>query len=171
MSTQLISERVLARSRTARARLVAVLGPLTMLGGVAWSFLQPYRLTVLHPHGQGFWWLLVEPPILVALVGVLFHLLVAPGLVSDVEEAEIMGLFQRMSVVADDFDKERNEDKAVNLAKSIRKLRVRILSKVTTMPTELSEKLPPSQAGILMKELRRQIAEAAGEDEDGGSDD
>ena len=65
MSTQLISERALARSRTARMRLVAALGPLTMLGGVAWGFLQPYRLTVLHPHGQGFWWLLVEPPLLV----------------------------------------------------------------------------------------------------------
>ena len=29
------------------------------------AFCQPYRLTVLHPHGQGFWWLLVEPPLLV----------------------------------------------------------------------------------------------------------
>ena len=86
MSTQLISERALARSRTLRARLVGALGPLTMLGGVAWAFLQPYRLTVLHPHGQGFWWLFVEPPLLVIAVGLFFHFVVVPGLLEDLEE-------------------------------------------------------------------------------------
>ncbi len=86
MSTQLISERALARSRSARARLVAVLGPATMLGGVVWGFLQPYRLTVLHPHGQGFWWLLVEPPLLAVGVGIAFALLIAPGLIEDLED-------------------------------------------------------------------------------------
>ena len=88
MSTQLISERALARSRSARARLVAVLGPLTMLGGVAWAFLQPYRLTILHPHGEGFWWLFVQPPLLVIAVGVVFSLLIAPGLIEDLEAEE-----------------------------------------------------------------------------------
>jgi len=34
---------------------------------------------LLHPHGQGFWWLAVEPPLLVILVGIVFALLVAPG--------------------------------------------------------------------------------------------
>ena len=86
MSTQLISEQALARSRTTRARLVAALGPATMLGGVAWGFLQPYRLTVLHPHGQGLWWLLVEPPLLVVGVGIVFALFVAPGLIEDLRE-------------------------------------------------------------------------------------
>ena len=86
MSTQLISERALARSHSARARLVALLGPLTMLGGVAWGFLQPYRLTLLHPHGEGVWWLLVEPPLLVIGVGIVFALLIAPGLIEDLEE-------------------------------------------------------------------------------------
>ena len=85
MSTQLISEGALSRSRSARARLVGVLGPLTMLGGVAWGFLQPYRLTVLHPHGEAFWWLLVEPPLLVIAVGIAFALLIAPGLIEDLE--------------------------------------------------------------------------------------
>jgi len=88
MSTQLISEQALARSRTARMRLVAALGPLTMLGGVAWAFLQPYRLTILHPHGEGFWWLFVQPPLLVIAVGVVFSLLIAPGLIEDLEAEE-----------------------------------------------------------------------------------
>jgi hypothetical protein len=88
MSTQLIQERVAARSRTARARIIAALGPLTMLGGVAWAFLQPYRLTILHPHGEGFWWLFVQPPLLVIAVGVVFSLLIAPDLIEDLEAEE-----------------------------------------------------------------------------------
>jgi hypothetical protein len=89
MSTQLITERLGTRSRTAKARFVAALGPLTMLGGVAWAFLQPYRITLLDPHGQGFWWLLVQPPLLAVGAGIVFSLLVAPGLIEDLEaEAE-----------------------------------------------------------------------------------
>jgi hypothetical protein len=45
-------------------------------------------VTLLHPHGQGFWWLLVEPPLLVILAGVAFRLLVAPGVVADIEESQ-----------------------------------------------------------------------------------
>jgi hypothetical protein len=86
MSTQLIQEHVATRSRTARARIVTALGPLTMVAGVVWAFLQPYRLTILHPHGEGFWWLLVQPPLLVVGVGVVFALLIAPGLIEDLDE-------------------------------------------------------------------------------------
>jgi hypothetical protein len=86
MSTQLISERAAERTRSARARAVGLLGPLTMLGGVVWAFLQPYRLTLLHPHGEGFWWLLVEAPLLVVGAGIVFALFVAPGLIEDLRE-------------------------------------------------------------------------------------
>jgi hypothetical protein len=58
------------------------------VGGVVWAFLQPYRLTILHPHGEGVWWLLVQPPLLVVAVGVGFALLIAPGLIEDLEEEE-----------------------------------------------------------------------------------
>jgi len=88
MNTQLATERAAVRRRSNRARLIGALGPLTMLAGVGWAFLQPYRLTILHPHGEGFWWLLVEPPLLVIGVGVAFALLVAPGLVEDLEAQE-----------------------------------------------------------------------------------
>ena len=74
--------------RTARARLVAALGPTTSLAGIVWALAQPYRVTLLHPRGQGFWWLLVEPPLLVIAVGLAFALLVAPGLVADLQESE-----------------------------------------------------------------------------------
>jgi uncharacterized membrane protein len=66
-----------------RARLVLALGPATALGGVVWALVQPWRLTLLHPHGEGFWWLLSEPPLYVVLVGLLFRVLLAPGIVED----------------------------------------------------------------------------------------
>jgi hypothetical protein len=71
--------------RTLCARVVLALGPLTSLVGIGWAVAQPWRLTLLHPHGQGFWWLLSEPPLYVVLVGVLFRLVLAPGLADDVE--------------------------------------------------------------------------------------
>ena len=74
--------------RSARIRLVSGLGPATALAGLLWALAQPYRVTLLHPHGQGFWWLLVEPPLLVIAVGVAFALLVAPGLIADLDESE-----------------------------------------------------------------------------------
>jgi hypothetical protein len=77
-----------SRRRSLRAAAVNLIGPLTMLGGVAWAFLQPYRLTLLHPHDQGFWWLLSEPPLFVILVGLGFALFLAPALLEDLEEAE-----------------------------------------------------------------------------------
>jgi hypothetical protein len=73
--------------RSARALGVLALGPLTMLAGVAWAFLQPWRVTLLDPDGQGFWWLAVQPPLLVVSAGLVFAL-IAPAIVRDLEEAE-----------------------------------------------------------------------------------
>ncbi|HET8607406.1 MAG TPA: hypothetical protein VFL66_10315 [Gaiellaceae bacterium] len=87
MNTQIATESAPARSRrSVRARVVASLGPLTAAVGVAWGVLQPWRVTLLHPAGQGFWWLLAEPPLLVVAAGIAFALLVAPGLVADLED-------------------------------------------------------------------------------------
>jgi hypothetical protein len=87
MSTHTAIEHVATHARAEvaswRQRLLALLGPLTSLAGVGWAIVQPYRVTLLHPHGQGFWWLFVEPPLLVVLAGVLFHLFVARMLIQD----------------------------------------------------------------------------------------
>ena len=85
MSTQIAAARAETR-RTFRSGAVNLIGPATMLAGVTWAFLQPYRLTILHPRGQGFWWLFAEPPLYVILVGLAFSLLIAPGLIEDLEE-------------------------------------------------------------------------------------
>jgi hypothetical protein len=82
-------ERVARRSW--RVRTIGLLGPLTIAAGFGWALLQPYRVTLLHPHGQGFWWLFVEPPLYVVGVGLLFALVVAPGLLDDLEQAEREG--------------------------------------------------------------------------------
>ena len=74
------------RTRTWRATFVLALGPLTMLAGVAWALWQPYRLTFLHPHGEGFWWLVGgEAPVFVVLVGLVFWRVVARPLAKDLE--------------------------------------------------------------------------------------
>jgi len=73
---------------TTRARVMSALGPATALAGVVWALVQPYRITLLHPHGQGFWWLFIEPPLLVVAVGLFFHFVVMPGLLEDLEEEQ-----------------------------------------------------------------------------------
>jgi ABC-type polysaccharide/polyol phosphate export permease len=65
--------------------VVASIGPVIAAAGVIWAVIQPYRLTLLHPHGQGFWWLVVEPPLLVVLAGIVFTLVVARPLLADLE--------------------------------------------------------------------------------------
>lgn len=81
----------IAIRRSPRVLFVLSLGPACALSGVIWALLQPYRITLLHPYGQGFWWLVSEPPVYVVLVGLLFHWLVAPGVVEDIESAEREG--------------------------------------------------------------------------------
>jgi len=81
---------VLARASRRGLRVLAVeaLGPLTVLGGIVWAFAQPYRVTFFYPEGKGFWDWAVQPPLLVVLVGLLFALVVAPGIVDDLESGE-----------------------------------------------------------------------------------
>ncbi len=76
-----------ARS-TARVLAIEAIGPLTILGGIVWALAQPYRVVFFYPEGKDAWDWLVQPPLLVLLVGLLFSLVVAPGLVDDLERPE-----------------------------------------------------------------------------------
>jgi hypothetical protein len=81
-----LHERTIARPL--RARIVLALGPLAMIAGFAWALAQPYRITLLHPSGEGFWWLVGgESPLYVALAGLLFWRVVAVPLAKDVDAA------------------------------------------------------------------------------------
>jgi hypothetical protein len=86
-ATQTVASHARAGVTTRRLRLVLLIGPLTALSGVVWAIVQPGRVTLLHPHGESFWWLVIEPPLLVMIAGALFHLLVVRGLLEDLEEA------------------------------------------------------------------------------------
>ena len=86
MNAELVTELEAPLQRTARARIIAALGPVTALAGIVWAIAQPYRITLLHPRGETFWWLFVQPPLLVIAVGLFFHFVVLPGLLDDLEE-------------------------------------------------------------------------------------
>jgi len=86
VNAELVTELEAPVQRTARSRIVSALGPSAALAGVAWALVQPYRITLLHPRGEGFWWLFVQPPLLVIVVGLFFHFVVLPGLLEDLEE-------------------------------------------------------------------------------------
>ncbi len=73
------------RRRTRAAHVVSLLGPVTAAAGLIWAVVQPDRVTLLHPRGQGFWWLLIEPPLLVIVAGIVFTLVVARPLLADLE--------------------------------------------------------------------------------------
>ena len=73
------------RAQSLRVGAVSLLGPAVAAAGLIWAILQPYRVTLLHPRGQGFWWLVIEPPLLVVAAGIVFALVVARPLLADLE--------------------------------------------------------------------------------------
>lgn len=89
MNTQLATTELQSRMRrSARTAAVSAIGPLTAAAGIVWALVQPYRLTLLDPGGRGFWALAVQAPLLVILVGALFHFLLVPGLVRDLNGSQ-----------------------------------------------------------------------------------
>lgn len=74
--------------RTPRMVAIEALGPLTMLGGVVWAIVQPYRVALFHPAGKGLYDFLVEPPLLVVAVGLLFAAVIVPGIIDDLRSEE-----------------------------------------------------------------------------------
>jgi hypothetical protein len=91
MDAELVRQRARARVRARhswRHTAVSALGPLTALVGLIWALVQPYRVTLLDADKHGFWYLAVQPPLLVILVGIVFHFWVVPGLLADLEEVE-----------------------------------------------------------------------------------
>jgi hypothetical protein len=92
MDAELVRERAEAGTKQSRRHTaVTALGPLTALAGLTWALAQPYRVTLLDPDGHSFWYLAVQPPLLVMLAGAIFHFWVVPGLLADLEEVEGRG--------------------------------------------------------------------------------
>ncbi|MGN6800107.1 MAG: hypothetical protein ACTHKS_18360 [Gaiellaceae bacterium] len=83
MNTTFVTEA--AQQHDLRAHAISLIGPLVAAAGLVWAILQPDRITLLHPRGQGFWWLAIEPPLLVIAAGIVFVLVVARPLLADLE--------------------------------------------------------------------------------------
>ena len=70
--------------RSGRALAIEFLGPLTILGGIVWGILQPYRIVFFDRGADlGFYDYLIQPPLLVIVVGLVFTFAIAPGLLED----------------------------------------------------------------------------------------
>ena len=90
MSSTYVRSLPAERTRRSRpAQLISLLGPATIAAGAVWAIIQPYRLTLLHPAHQGFWWLVAEPPLLVMVAGVVFAFVVARPLLADLAELDV----------------------------------------------------------------------------------
>lgn len=72
------------RRSAPRVLAIQLLGPLTILAGIVWAIAQPYRI-MLEREGRSVYELIVQPPLLVVAVGLLYALFIAPGLVADLE--------------------------------------------------------------------------------------
>jgi hypothetical protein len=77
-----------AARRELRVLAVQLLGPLTVLAGVVWAVAQPYRVSLAHTAERSVYHVLVQGPLLVILVGLVYAVVVAPGLVRDLRERE-----------------------------------------------------------------------------------
>jgi len=82
------TERDRVGRRAGRALAIEAIGPLVILAGIVWAIFQPYRIVFLDPAGKGFYDYLVQPPLLVIGVGLLFALGVAPGLLEDLRSSD-----------------------------------------------------------------------------------
>lgn len=85
METEIAGAFARSERQSWRGTAVLAIGPLTVVAAAVWVIAQPYRLTLLDPTAHGVWDHLAQPPLLVALVGVLFHLAVARPLVRELE--------------------------------------------------------------------------------------
>lgn len=74
-------------STTWRPLALSAIGPATVLAGLVWAIAQPFRLTVLDLGSHGIWDHLAQPPVLVAGVGILFHVAIARPLLRALQES------------------------------------------------------------------------------------
>jgi hypothetical protein len=71
-----------------RSLVIQLLGPLTVLAGLVWAVAQPYRIVFFDRAGKGLYDYVLQPPLLVVVVGIVYALVLAPGLVEDLEGSD-----------------------------------------------------------------------------------
>jgi hypothetical protein len=81
------------------------------------------------------------------------------------DETEVMALFARHSSISQELDMAPNVAKGKQAAERLRKCRYAIIAKLTTLPTDVAEKLPLFAQAQLLEEIETQMGS---EDEDSG---
>ncbi len=76
------------RRRPLAMRALQAIGPVTVIGGIVWGVLQPYRIVFLAGDAPSAYDWVVQPPLLVIVVGLVFARAVVPGLVEDLERQQ-----------------------------------------------------------------------------------
>jgi hypothetical protein len=71
-----------------RALAIQLLGPITIVVGLAWAVAQPYRIVFLERADRGVYDYVFQAPLLVVLVGLVYTFGIAPGLIEDLEAKE-----------------------------------------------------------------------------------
>ena len=80
------AERRRGSRRAWRVFTIQLLGPCTVFTALVWAVAEPYRIVFFESGAKGFYDYVLEPPLLVAVVGLLFAVLIAPGLAEDLEK-------------------------------------------------------------------------------------
>ena len=82
-------EREQVGRRSGRELAIEFLGPLTILGGIVWGILQPYRIVFFDRGADlNLYDYLIQPPLLVVFVGAIFTFAIVPGLLEDLRRAD-----------------------------------------------------------------------------------
>lgn len=82
-------------------------------------------------------------------------------------EAEAMALFARHGILQRDLDITPNVHKGTEIAERLRKCRILILTKLTTIPADTADKLPLGAQVALLEAIQEEMESAT--DDDGSS--
>ena len=98
----------------------------------------------------------VAPPKQILLDGVEYDLLGADNL-SPEQEAEAMALFSRHSLIQQQLDMTDRLTDGQAIAARLRTCRILILSKLTSIPRDVAEKLPLSVQVVLLQAIQTEM--------------
>jgi hypothetical protein len=79
------------------------------------------------------------------------------------EEAEVQAKFARFDTLNRQLELTGDDTEAKNLAKKLRSRRIELLTKVTTMPLELADKLPLPEQIKIMKAIQAEVGSGGDE--------
>ena len=116
----------------------------------------------------------IKPASTFTVDGVSYDLLGLAHL-SAVDEADVTAQLSRFEQIGNRLDRATSDEQAKKLATELRKRRIRLIARMTTVPEDVAEKLPLEAQIKLFTAVRRELAGQSpaeiDDDSDGGDDD